>query len=144
MQEPRDSKKTDNNLSELGWFHIFSERLSSGIAGWRGGWVERIGSEGARPALLPAGPVPERWNVKLVFIETPHGPAINWTSSLGLFLFFQAFKNGSRFLIWPCLQPDAGRPRKSLLDVERHCVITDFNPYRLRPIEFNIFFDLLD
>jgi len=31
------------------------------------------GSEGTRPALLAAGPVPERWNVKLVFIETPDG-----------------------------------------------------------------------
>ena len=26
-------------------------------------------------------------NVKLVFIETFHGPAINWTSSLGIFFF---------------------------------------------------------
>jgi len=25
---------------------------------------------------------PERWNVKSVFIETPYGPAINWTSLL--------------------------------------------------------------
>ena len=36
-------------------------------------WLARIGSEGTRPALLPAGPVPERWNVKSVFIETPDG-----------------------------------------------------------------------
>jgi len=43
-----------------------------------------MGSEGTRPALLPAGPVPERWNVKSVFIETPHGPAISWTSSLDI------------------------------------------------------------
>ena len=54
-------------------FHIVAERPSSGIAGWRGGWIARIGSEGTRPALLPAGPVPERWNVKSVFIETPDG-----------------------------------------------------------------------
>ena len=39
---------------------LFAERPSSGIAGWRGGWIEGNGSEGARPALLPAGPVPER------------------------------------------------------------------------------------
>ena len=62
-----------------------SERPSPGIAGWRGGWIARNGSEGTRPALLPAGPVPERWNVKLVFIETHYGPAINWTSLLGGF-----------------------------------------------------------
>jgi len=49
------------------------QRPSSGIAGWRGGWIARIGSEGTWPALLPAGPVPERWNVKTVFIETPNG-----------------------------------------------------------------------
>ena len=41
-----------------------------------------VGSEDSRPALLPVGLVPERWNVKLVFIETPHGTAINWTSLL--------------------------------------------------------------
>ena len=49
------------------------ERPSSGIAGWRGGWIAGIWSEGTRPAHLPAGPVPERWNVKLVLIETPNG-----------------------------------------------------------------------
>jgi hypothetical protein len=50
-----------------------AQRPSSGIAGWHGGWIAHIGSEGARPALLPAGPVPERWNGKWVFIETPDG-----------------------------------------------------------------------
>jgi len=35
------------------------------------GWIARIGSEATRTALLPAGPVPERSNVKSVFIETP-------------------------------------------------------------------------
>ena len=70
--------------------YIFSERPSSGIAGWRGGWIAEIGSEGTRPALLPAGPVPERWNVKLVFIETPDGPAINWTSPLDIFVLLYA------------------------------------------------------
>ena len=60
-------------------------RPSSGIAGWRGRWIARIGSEGTRPALLPAGPVLERWNVEAVFIETPHGPAINWTSWFAIF-----------------------------------------------------------
>jgi len=69
----------------LGLF--FCERPSSGIAGWRGGWIERNGSEGTRPAFLPAGLVPERWNVKLVFIETPDGPAINWTSLFAIFVF---------------------------------------------------------
>jgi len=53
--------------------YLFAERPSSGIAGWRGGLIARIGSEGTRPALLPAGPVPERWNVESVLIETPHG-----------------------------------------------------------------------
>jgi hypothetical protein len=38
--------------------------------------MARVESEGIRPALLPAGPVPERWNVKSVFIETADGPAI--------------------------------------------------------------------
>jgi len=73
--------------SKMVWSNgIFSgERPSSGIAGWRGGWNADIGSEGTRPALLSAGPVPERLNVKLVFIETPHGPAINWTSLFALF-----------------------------------------------------------
>ena len=67
--------------------YFFSERPSSGIAGWRGAWSARIGSEGTRPALLPAGPVPERWNVKLAFIETPYGPAINCTSLFGFIIF---------------------------------------------------------
>ena len=57
---------------------------------WLGLWIEEIGSEGTRPALLPAGPVPERWNVKLVFIETPDGPAINWTSPLDIFVLLYA------------------------------------------------------
>ena len=74
-----------NVTLELGGIHFVSERPSSGIAGWRGGWIAHIGSEGTRPALLPAGPVPERWNVKLVFIETPDGPAINCTSLLAPF-----------------------------------------------------------
>ena len=52
---------------------FFCESPSSGIAGWRGGWIERIGSEGARFALLPAGPVPERWNGGSVLIEPPKG-----------------------------------------------------------------------
>ena len=65
------------------------QRPSSGIAGWRGGWIARIGSEGTRPALLPAGPVPERLNVKLVLIETPDGPAINCTSLFAYFCYKQ-------------------------------------------------------
>ena len=67
--------------------YIFCERPSSGIAGWRCGWIAQTGSEGTRPAPLPAGPVPERWHVKSAFIETPDGPAISWTSPLGLFVF---------------------------------------------------------
>jgi len=50
------------------------------------------------PALLPAGPVPERWNVKLVFIETPHGPAINWTSLFALFFGVKVEKPFDRTL----------------------------------------------
>jgi hypothetical protein len=38
----------------------FGQRLPSGIAGWRDGWIAGIGSEGTRPALLLAGPVSER------------------------------------------------------------------------------------
>ena len=33
----------------------------------------------------------ERWSVKLVFIETPYGPAINWTSPFAI--FFDAGRN---------------------------------------------------
>ena len=40
--------------------YFLAQRPSSGIAGWRKWWIAQIGSEGARPALLPAGPVPER------------------------------------------------------------------------------------
>ena len=65
------SYKLENG--EAGGGYIFCERPSSGIAGWRGGWIAGIGSEGTRPAVLPAGPVPERWNVNSVFIETPNG-----------------------------------------------------------------------
>jgi len=65
----------------------FGERSPSAIAGWRGGWIERVGSEGTRLALLPAGPVPERWNVESVFIETTDEPAIGWT---GLFAWFSS------------------------------------------------------
>ena len=71
---------------------IVCERPSSGIAGWRGGWIAGIGSEGTRPALLPAGPVPERWNVGLVFIETTHGPAIGCT---GLFAYIHSLSDGA-------------------------------------------------
>ncbi|MEI7990100.1 MAG: hypothetical protein WCI88_13770, partial [Chloroflexota bacterium] len=49
------------------------QRPSSGIAGGRGRRIASIGSEGTRPALLSAGPVPERSNVKSAFIETPDG-----------------------------------------------------------------------
>jgi len=55
--------------------------------------IALVESEGTRPALLPAGPVPERWNVKSVFVETADGPAIGWT---GLFAFV-----GLQFCIKP-------------------------------------------
>ena len=77
-------------LCHNGTRYLFAERPSSGIAGWRGVWIERIGSEGTWPALLPAGPVPERWNVKSVLMETPDGPAISWTSPLAFIWFLQA------------------------------------------------------
>ena len=76
-------------------FMILLQRPSSGIAGWLGGRIARIGSEGTRPALLSAGPVPERWNVGLVFIETPHGPAISWTSPFGQYLL-ESFASQAR------------------------------------------------
>jgi hypothetical protein len=64
--------------------YIFGERPPSAIAGREGGWIGRVESEGTRPALLPAGPVPERWNVGLVFIETTYGRAIRWTGWLAV------------------------------------------------------------
>jgi len=66
------------------------ERPSSGIAGWRCGWIAGIGSEGARPALLPAGPVPERLNVKSVFIETPDGQRLTGRACWA-YLWWQCF-----------------------------------------------------
>ena len=63
-----DEKKRDPRLA-----HIFYERPPSDIADWRGGWIAKAGSEGTRPAMLLAVPVPERWNVKLVVIEIPNG-----------------------------------------------------------------------
>jgi len=70
---------------------IFCERLPSGIAGWRGGWIAHIGSEGTRSALLPAGPVPERWNVKLVFIETPDGQRLAGRARSASYIFLDLF-----------------------------------------------------
>ena len=56
-----DQTRKNNRLDDNRRSHIFfAERPSSGIAGWRGGLIAGIGSEGTRPALLPAGPVPER------------------------------------------------------------------------------------
>jgi len=82
----RNEQRNDQSTLDLHEGYIFPERPSLGIAGWRGGWIAGNGSEGTRPAPLPAGPVPEWWNVKSVFIETPDGPAINCTSLFGLFL----------------------------------------------------------
>ena len=56
----------------------------------RGGWIAGIGSKGTRPALLPAGPVPERWNVKLVFIETPDGQRLAGRAR-SAYIFFDLF-----------------------------------------------------
>ena len=53
-------KATDAQWLVVLGSHTVTERPSSGIAGWRGGWTAGNGSEGTRPALLPAGPVPER------------------------------------------------------------------------------------
>ena len=67
--------------------HIYlSQRPPSDIDGWQNWWIARTGSEGTRDAVLRASPVPERLNVKWVFIETPDGPAISWTSLFGYFL----------------------------------------------------------
>ena len=52
------------------------QRPPSAIAGWRGEWIAPNGSEGTRPALLPAGPVPERWNTGFAFIETLDGQQV--------------------------------------------------------------------
>jgi len=69
--------------------YISGERPSSGIAGWRGGWIEGNGSEGTRPALLPAGPVPERLITVAVARKSPR-PAISWTSPFGHIVFMLA------------------------------------------------------
>ena len=84
--------------------YFVAERPSSGIAGWCGGWIAKAGSEGTRSALLPAGPVPERWHVGLMFIETPHGPAISCTSLFGLFVFLVVFFDDLSNLVGFCLQ----------------------------------------
>ena len=79
---------------------VFSaERPPSAIAGRRGGGIGRVGSEGTRPALLPAGPVPERRNVRSVFIETTDGPAIRWTGWLALFFLIEAVLEDA--MLWP-------------------------------------------
>jgi hypothetical protein len=47
---------------------IYFWRTSAVTCHWRRRvWNARMDSEGTRPALLPAGPVPERWNVKQAF-----------------------------------------------------------------------------
>ena len=84
---------------EIGCIIFIAERQSHPRLPGTGAWIERTGSEGTRPALLPAGPVPERWNVKSVFIETPDGPAINWTSLLAILLFFHGHEYQSTIFI---------------------------------------------
>ena len=84
-----DASVVDNQSNDAhsrGMVLFFRERPPSAIAGRRGGRIAQVESEGTRPALLPAGPVPERWNVKSVIIETTDGPAIGWTGLFG-FLF---------------------------------------------------------
>ena len=68
------------NCAFDGRFIYFAERQSHQRLPGNGAWIERIGSEGTRPALLPAGPVPERWNVKSVFIETADGESLGGLS----------------------------------------------------------------
>ena len=85
----KNSFVTVRNVADAVVVHIVAQRLPSAIAGGRGGWIAVVESEGTRPALLFAGPVPERWNVKSAFIETSNGPAISWTSWLALFLVFK-------------------------------------------------------
>ena len=80
----KNSFVTVRNVADAVVVHIVAQRLPSAIAGGRGGWIAVVESEGTRPALLFAGPVPERWNVKAALLGTPYGPAISWT---GLFAF---------------------------------------------------------
>ena len=66
----------------LGWcvpyvVNLYSLRTSAVTCHWRGRvWNAGVGSEGTRPALLPAGPVPERPNVKHAPNRKP--PAFQW------------------------------------------------------------------
>jgi hypothetical protein len=71
----------------LGSHIFFGERRPSGIAGWRGGWIARIGSEGTRDALLPASPVPER-RTTVGFKRTTGRPAISCTALLAIISSF--------------------------------------------------------
>jgi len=65
---------------------FFCERPPSGsLSGGEGG-SQGMGAKALGMLCCQHPPVPERWNVGFVFIETPHGPAINWTSLSHIFL----------------------------------------------------------
>jgi len=65
--------------------YISGERPPSGIAGWHGGWIAGIGSEGTRDALLPASPVPER-QVTVASARKTERPAISCTALFAIFV----------------------------------------------------------
>ena len=72
-----------------------------------------MGAKALGLLCFSAGPVPERWNVKSVFIETPHGPAINWTSLFGHFCLATEMNSITEYLrahslasaMWAVLRP---------------------------------------
>jgi hypothetical protein len=78
--------------------YIVAERRPSGIAGWRGGFIAQIGSEGTRDALLFASPVPER-RITVEFERTTDRPAISCTA---LFALFDSWSDVASYLacVW--------------------------------------------
>jgi len=69
---------------------LFAERPPSGIAGWRIGLIAENGSEGARDALLPASPVPER-RATVASARKLERPAINCTALFAFLLLCIGF-----------------------------------------------------
>jgi hypothetical protein len=56
------------------WSHIFLANVPRQVSLADGaGGPQSSGAKALGLLLLPAGPVPERWNVGSVFIETPDG-----------------------------------------------------------------------
>ena len=86
---------------------MFSERLPSGIAGWRKWSIAKTGSEGTRPAPLPAGPVPER-RAAICSARNMCSPAISWTA---LFAFLRSWSGVAS----PLACFSAGIGRRSLI-----------------------------